>query len=223
VSEITGANQPIVLTSARDVKVYKRLSPDADLTATLCGIIVRVNKRGGIIFFNLYDGSDSIQIIANRNDFAPSDWEKIKGIKVSSRITVNNLEVTFPSSGRISLVLNKLPSLEANIAISVPKSEQENVKIQILLSHLRNLAGKYLRDKGFLEIEPNFISSSWDIGGIQPLRVNYPGFGVSAYLMPSPAPQLLKSAIVSGQNNVFCVSRCFTVTGNVTEAQKVLF
>lgn len=206
----TGLKNPMVLTSARDVIVYTRLSPDAKVTAILHGIITRVTKRGGIIFFILNDGTESIQLIAKHENFSVNDWETLAKLKISHRITVE-APVGYSGQGRVSLILNKIPQSSDSLFSSNLDSFKE-ISLQILLARLGRQARDFFIGKNFLEIEPKLISTFWESAGIQPLKVNYPGFGVAAYLAPSPAPQLLKTIIFSGNDNVFCISKCFTST-----------
>lgn len=207
------SDKPVILTSARDVKIYEHLSNEIELIAFLQGIITRVHNLGKIIFYDVFDGTDTIQIIANRQDFSEKDWKSLSAIKISSRISVRG-RIGHSNKGAISLFLKELPTQEVDLLVISPSIVQnEVVSGQIFLAQLREQARNFFHlEERFLEIEPQLISTSWKNGGIQPLRIDYPGFGVFEYLAPSPAPQLLKAIIVTGWNRVFCISRCFTFT-----------
>jgi aspartyl/asparaginyl-tRNA synthetase len=205
---------PIVLTSVRDIKIYYELDPKANIRAKLQGIITRVNPKGGIIFFRLYDGTDSIQIIADRNDFNETEWLNIRSIKQSFRIQIES-PVGVSKNGTISIILQKVPSntIELNLDI-LPEGNKEPAIIgaQIFLSRFRHQASKFFLDQDYLEMEPNFVSVSWASTGLEALEVEYPGFGGPVYLIPSPSPQILRALLVTGKQRMFSISRCFTTS-----------
>lgn len=209
------APTPVTLTSIHDVKVYYELDPSAVIRAKVQGIITRVDSRGGIVFFKLYDGTDSIQLIANRVDFSDSDWRSIRSIKQSFRIDVDAY-VSLSRSGTISLDLRTVPSQITELRLDLlPEGAAESttrIASQIFLARLRAQATKFFTEQEFVELEPNFISVLWDSTGLRPLRVDYPGFGGPAYLVPSPSPQLIRAMVLTGRQRMFSVSRCFTTT-----------
>src|SRR5258708_36095774 len=75
--EAPNTDQAITLHSAHDIKVYYSLDPENNIRGRLQGIITRVHTRGSIIFYKLFDGTDSIQMIANRTRFPETVWESI--------------------------------------------------------------------------------------------------------------------------------------------------
>jgi lysyl-tRNA synthetase class II len=204
----------IILTSVRDIKIYHDLDPSAMIRAKLQGIVTRVDARGGIIFFKLYDGTDSIQLIANRDNFDEATWESIRSIKRLMRLSIDS-SVGTSRSGVISIILQSLPiqTPEFNVDLLPDKlTEPRTIESQIFLARLRSQASKFFADKDFVELETNFISASWEVTGLYPLRVDYPGFGGPAYLVPSPSPQLLRALVVTGKPKMFSISRCFTTS-----------
>lgn len=204
----------ITLTSVRDIKIYNDLNPSAIIRAKLQGIVTRVDPHGGIIFFKLYDGTDSIQLIADRKKYDEVGWESIRSIKRLVRLSVDST-VGVSRSGVISIILQKVPAQTPEFNFDIlPDSltEPRTIESQIFLARLRTRASRFFADQEFVELEPNFISAFWEVTGLEPLKVDYPGFGGPVYLVPSPAPQLLRALVVTGKQKIFSISRCFTTS-----------
>jgi hypothetical protein len=203
-----------MLSSVRDIKLYYISDAEVKIYAKLQGIITRADPHGKIIFFRLFDGTDTIQLIADRGDFSEEDWLIIRSIKKSNRISVD-ASVGISSNGTISLFLKTIPiqTTEVNLdKLQEVNTEPGTISSQIFLARLRTQATNFFVDQDFIEIEPNFVSASWESTGLEALKVDYPGFGGPAYLVPSPSPQILRALILTGKQRIFSISRCFTTS-----------
>jgi len=182
----------------------------------LHGIITRVLPLYLVTFFDLFDGLDSIQLVAEKKDFSQDDWTAINSIKSYTRLIVEGQVLRYGNQERCSVLLKKVPTIEPPLAPlerNAPTLSQERVAFQILLAELKNRASDLLVERGFLEVEPHLLSTYWSASLMQPLRVTFPGFGApAAYLAVSPAPQLMRALVATGRDKVFCFSRCFTTT-----------
>ncbi len=204
----------IFVEQSRDALIFLELVHDQPLRAELRGVITKVRKHGGLIFYNFEDATATIQLIAKRDHFNENDWKQMCLIKPSNRIIAKGL-ITHSKTGEPSIILDEtlIP-----LYITEPTNENRTVRdldrvgVRLFLARLRYKAETFFRSSGFLQIEPNFISTSWSIRGIEPLRVQYEGFGVPTYLTPSPSPQLLAAMEATGYEKVFAVGRCFTTT-----------
>ena len=205
------ANIPI-LQSVDKVIGYWKLFPGTVAKSELYGVITRVTDIGHFVFVVLNDGTGSIQLIAKREDFSEDDWKQIKSQKEKARVRIVGL-VGESERKRISILLSEVPSQLEELRSKGRSFSWPDIRIvsrQVLLSNIRRHCVSFLAENKFLEIEPFFISRSWQGDGLHPLEVQYPGFGMPVFLVPSPAPQILKAIITTGNPRIFSVSRCFT-------------
>jgi len=200
-------------TSVRDVKMHQRLGTGVAVAAKLVGLVTgKPRTHGGIVFFDLEDGTGQIQAMANRADFSGESWTEILRIRRSSRLSiVGNLETSHSGATTVRLtdppVIHPEPTLGDAAGTG---GSPLKMRRQILLARLRRRGSEFFSSKGYVEIEPRFVSLTWPDAEPAPLRVVYEGFGSPAYLAPSPTSQLLTAVISGGHPQVFCVSRCFT-------------
>jgi uncharacterized protein YdeI (BOF family) len=205
---------PVVLRHARDVHSFAALYPLREASATLSGIVTRRTKKKGRTFLKLRDATGTIQVVLDLERLGDAGWEQAKEVTMSARTTVSGT-IAKSTTGELSVFADAPPivrtgSLDTSIAAG--EFGYARVGAQILASRLRERAERHFREAGFVEIEPAFLSASWDGSGLEPLRVRYEGFGGDAYLVPSPSSQLTDALFVTGLERVFSVARCFTTT-----------
>lgn len=207
---MTGAEQRIVR-FASDARVHHQLYPATSLEARLRGRITRTNRRGGICFLTLLDVSESIQLVAERSSLSEASWEAVRCLARGSSVRVSGA-VRETSNGTISVFLSDAPKLlRSPTADSLLSDHFDEVGAQLLLARLSGFAREFFLDNEFNEIEARLLSTAWPEGGLNPLRVHYPGFGRgSFYLAISPVPQLFRAQVATHQDRVFTVTRCFT-------------
>ncbi len=214
-SQINQEDSQLTLLSTHDIRVFLKSHKDRKIRAygEIQGIVTGIRTLGKIVFFDLYDGTGFIQIIAEKKHFSEEAWHQILSLKKYNRVNVS-APVGLSKTGELSLILENVPLSTLNIQFEDLYIENHisHVDLQFFLSRLRVKASKYFCDRNYLEFEPFLISSSWETDGLQPLHIKYPGLGVPAYLAPSPSPQVLRALIVTGRSKVFCVARCFTTT-----------
>ncbi|MET8267206.1 OB-fold nucleic acid binding domain-containing protein [Micromonospora arida] len=199
---------------ARDVESHLRLLPEAAPDVRLTGLLTRVRLHGGVAFLDFRDVTGAIQVVAERRLFPAEAWGLIKGLITPTRVSVSGWAGR-TRNGRVAVFVREVPaalgsSLEQPLSQAAPDYAQTGM--QMFLARLRNKASEFFRSVGYLEIEPKLISATWPSPGLEPLRVQYQGFGFPAFLAPSPSSQLLDALIATGAKRVFAVSRCFTTT-----------
>jgi hypothetical protein len=214
-SKSSGVNSSEILVKhSRDALIFLNLIHNKPLRAELRGLITKVRHHGGLIFFDFEDATSSIQLIAHQERFNDPDWSCMLRIKSSDRVIAEG-SISHSNTGEPSIVLEKILQLidqpETTNKIRTVR-ELDRVGVRLFLARLRYKAEDFFRSNGFLQIEPNFISTTWVTQGIEPLRVQYEGFGVPTYLTPSPSPQLIAAMETTGLDKVFAVGRCFTTT-----------
>jgi hypothetical protein len=203
-----------LIRQARDALIHVELIPERSARVELRGVITRVRNHGGLIFYIFEDATATLQLLARRDRFGPDDWVQMRRVKPSARVIAKGM-MSKSLSGEPTVVLDDLlrplDSTETSGAARTIRS-LDRVGVRLFLARLRYKAEAFFRSRGFLQIEPNFISTTWDIVGIEPLRVEYEGFGAPTYLTPSPSPQLLAAMEATGSDKAFAVGRCFTTT-----------
>lgn len=205
---------PVLLRQARDVHSFSALHPLGRATATLSGLVTRRHKAKGRTFLQLRDTTGSVQVVLEQDRLGTEGWEAGKAVKKLSRITVSG-PLGRTQTNELSVFADSPPTVRSgNLESSIEDGElsYSRVGAQILASRLRDRAEQFFRTEGFVEIEPSLLSASWGSSGLEPLRVRYEGFGIEAYLAPSPSSQLTEALFVTGLERVFAVSRCFTTT-----------
>ncbi len=211
---VASETAPLVLRHARDVVSHNTLNPLEVAQARLTGLLTHVRRHKTVAFLTLQDATGSIQLLADSVGLSSAAWQDVCALRQGDRVTAQG-RVGVSNTGQVSLLLASAPRvMDKELGASLAQGEMEYARVgaQILAARLRGRASQYFRAVGYEEIEPRIISASWRSPGLEPLRVNYEGFGVQAYLAPSPASQLLETLLVTGVERTFAVSRCFSTT-----------
>ncbi len=205
----------VTLRYARDVESHLQLSPTLDAYAVLAGLVTKIRRHGGIQFLQLRDATGSIQLVAMRDSLDDEGWSSVAGLRAGDRVHAAGT-VGRSNTGQASVFLTGPPvkrNEDLGGTVAGSESTYANVGMQIFLARLKNRAAEFYRAAGLVEIEPKFISSTWETPGLEPIQLMYPGFGsTSACLAPSPSVQLLDAMVVTGTPAVFAASRCFSTT-----------
>jgi hypothetical protein len=155
----------------------------------------------------------SIQLIAKKENFSETDWASFPTLRVGMRVSACGM-IGKSKRGQVSVFLIRLPTVHDTLASPIAGAPPDYAHVGTLMfvARLRNRVTEFLRRRGYVEIEPRFISTEWASRGVEPLEVVYPGFGSSAYLATTPAPQLVDALVATGAGAVFAQSRCFSTT-----------
>jgi len=175
---------------------------------TLSGLVTRRVKQKRILFFDLADGSGTIQLMAVSAE--ESLWRRAQTFQVRSRIAIRG-QLIRSSTGQLSVELTDIADHRSD---SHEACEGElPAPTEVYLARLEGHFRGEISAQGFTEISTRQISSSWPSDGVDVLRILYDGYGCEPfYLTPSPIPQLIRRLIDLPYERVFSVSRCFTPT-----------
>jgi len=210
----------ISLSSIRDINVCRQLFPSATISAELFGLATSVKVRENFAFFNIHDGTGSIQVAARPPEISTEDLKKCNNIKPYDRLRVKGNISHFKQrdgSAVTTLFLSEIPLVRSGDKASSTERDLlehdiDNVGTQLFLARIRARGASFFRDTGFLDLETRSISVAWPEEGVRPLRIDYPGYGTPVFLVPSPRTQLLKAIILTGRDRVFSTSKCFSPT-----------
>lgn len=193
---------------------------DAILGRPACftGLITRRNKRKTTLFLDLVDGTGKIQALLPRGE-SETLWEAAIGFSERSRVAITG-RVVRSATGQTSVEISSITehpvsagargarrggSLGADVA-------EERPPTALYLARLENHFRHAIQEHGFTEVSMRLISASSPVGGVEPLRVIYDGYGSAFFLAPSPVPQLVREIIDTPYDRLFSVSRCITQT-----------
>lgn len=211
--EFPDTMQTLSLDYVRDIRSQLRISSDVNLHARLRGIITFCNSRGGVIFFGLQDITGAILLVFEKRNFVSESWQAIRRLRASDFISVRG-RVVARKRGPSVEITEEPTKLDTKLGISVADGDLSYRQVggQIILSRLKNRICAYLQSAESVEIEPRLISIRWEGNGLEPLRIQYPGFGYNTYLAPTPFPQLLDTMIATALPRLHTIGKCFTTS-----------
>src|ERR1039458_3504103 len=196
----------LILTGVRDIIACAEIMPGATIYADLRGIVTRVAKTKNTVYITIHDSTGSLQLKADKDRFSDAEFEGCKRISRFMRVHARGLYAPVVNRESIAVptvVLSQAPDVFdselANLEASALDDEIAEIGNQLFLARFRERATEFLQKAGFLALETRSISSRWQGDGVRPLRLDYPGFGTPAYLVPSPRTQLLRAMVFTGQ------------------------
>jgi hypothetical protein len=173
--------------------------------------------KGGLMFFDVSDSTwlTPVQFAAKRDEVSTDSWDRLQKLQEGHRVeAIGRLGPN--RAGKLVAWVTTSPLVQAPISdksLSTAAPEQRRVGQSIITAAVRSETEALLTSNGFVGILARTLSTNWPNGsGLRPLFAQYPGFGNSAYIAPSPSPQLVDAIIVSGANRVFTSSHCFTTS-----------
>ncbi len=202
------ASDELLVDLVREAIICQRL--ERDTRAQLGGKIVGLRPHGAVVFADFADASGTLQLKVDRST-APEAHEAIRGLSVGALVKVDGKMGTSRRNTPTLSVETLVPVSSPN-ATAITVLEIELAGARVFLARLRRRAEDFFLHRSFVQIEPNLISTRSDDAGIEPLKVQYDGFGMPTYLSPSPLPQLRALLEASGGVAAFAVGRCFATT-----------
>ena len=196
---------------------------------TVCGWVQNIRDHGGVLFVDLRDSTDVLQVVSNDDSLfaglAKESVVRFSGIiRERSEDTINNnlrtgeVELLFSEMDVINPSLHELP-----FVIQSSRQSNEDVRLKYRYLDMRNDKVKeniklrsdvlhYLRNKmydmGFMEVQTPILTASSPEGArdfVVPSR-NFKGM---FYALPQ-APQIYKELLmVGGIDKYFQVAPCF--------------
>lgn len=197
---------------ARDIVMSLKFMPERPVRGRVQGLITGLRKHGGIVFVTVRDITDSIQVVLRKNHLAAESWNEISNWNILDSVFAEG-PVDRTRSGELSIFAEATGSLTSTVRgiNGAPDEDYSNLTLarQFFLAQLRNKASSWMRERGFLEFSPLYLSASTEFEHLEPLEVVFPGWGGKSYLIASPVHQL-QSALMAARDRVFCVSRVFS-------------
>ena len=196
---------------------------------TVCGWVQNIRDHGGVLFVDLRDSTDVLQVVSNDDSLfaglAKESVVRFSGIiRERSEDTINNNLRT----GEVELLVSEMevinPSLhELPFVIQSSKQSNEDVRLKYRYLDMRNDRVKenielrsdvlhYLRNKmydmGFMEVQTPILTAS-SPEGARDFVVPSRSFKGMFYALPQ-APQIYKELLmVGGIDKYFQIAPCF--------------
>ena len=213
----------------RDWEIKDLTKEDIGKTITVSGWIENIRDHGGVLFLDLRDTTDTLQIVSN-DDAKFAHLSKESVIKVSGVIRHRSEETYNPKlkTGEIELLVSSLEVLSRSLSvlpfdIRTSKKVSEDTRLKYRYLDLRNKEVQknfklrsdvlhFLRNKmydlGFTEVQTPILTASSPEGArdfVVPSR-NFKG---KFYALPQ-APQIYKELLmVGGISKYFQIAPCF--------------
>lgn len=171
------------------------------------GFVVKKYKDKFFLHIKVSDITGSISAVLNKNSSFPVQIRQGDRVKIKGCL-VKNDNAIFQINPVINITV--LGSSSANLLDLNDELHEQSSRM--LLGRICRRASCYLSNRGFNEISSRIISRHWTDGGLEPLRVLYPGFGAAVTLATSPASQVLDFLIVTMLPRAFTSSYSFSTT-----------
>jgi hypothetical protein len=93
---------------------------------------------------------------------------------------------------------------------SILDSEMKEQASRMLLIRICKKISTFFINYGYIEFESRLITKHWHEDSLEPLQVQYPGFGSPAFLILSPSPQVIDFMETTIVSKAFTISSSFT-------------
>lgn len=228
-------------TTARDTTVheflqqFEILEKEGDIK-TLAGRVRSLRKHGALVFFDLFDGGDTIQAYLRKDSMDESlfnlfnetvdegDFLEIRGKATTTKRGVQSIE---PESWKM-LTKSLRPVPESFYGL---KDEEERFRkryLDLLLNaETRELfekkaafwdvTRKFLKERGFLEVETPTLEVTTGGAEATPFATHHKDFDLDLYLRISVGELWQKKLLASGIEKTFEIGRVYRNEGSSPE------
>ena len=209
------AGEPVVLEYARDIIAHFERDGADGLVGQVRGIVTdRKNEGSRAQIVELVDVSGTITVVFLPEIMLPEDYELSKAIRKGDIVRVSG-PVDYNRAGRLS-IFPTVPPQSLRDATGIP-IEQTDLPFRaagskLLHARIIRRITDHLDGADFVEIEPKYLSVTWQGYGLEPIKASYPGFGLNIYLTPSPLPQMFEVLISTDERRIYSVGKCFSTS-----------
>lgn len=203
---------------------------------TLAGRVRSIRNHGGLTFFDLRDGTGSIQVYLKKDSVGEelfslfnetideSDFVEVTGVATTTKRGVESIEPT----GWVVLTKSLRPVPEEFYGL---KDEEERLRrryLDILLNpEVRDIVEKkakfwsvtrrFFEDNGFLEVETPTLEITTGGAEAEPFRTHHQDFDLDVFLRISVGELWQKKLMASGIEKTFEIGRVYRNEGSSPE------
>lgn len=193
------------------IRTLSGQTPGARVEVT--GLLTKKRRYKTHYYLRAEDVTGILHVRVDNSDDKEALGERLRALKTGVQVRIRGT-LTFNSDSQPVVVTTEAPDPygrpEASIDALTPDLREHASRV--LMASIRAACVRVLEESGFSEFEARVISTDWPNEGLEPLDVVYPGFGSSATLATSPAPQVLDFILTTGTARAFAVSRGFATT-----------
>jgi lysyl-tRNA synthetase, class II len=217
-------------TCAQALKDFSKLAKKKK-QIVLAGRIMSIRQHGGIVFFNIEDGSGKIQISFKKDHLGEKsfqffidnldigDFIEIKGILFKTKrgektIQTNNYKILVKTLLPLPEKWHGLKDVEERFRkryldlIFNSESKQKFRMRSEIIKQIRN----FFEKQGFLEVETPILQPLYGGAKAEPFKTHLNALDMDLYLRISPE-LYLKRLLVGGFEKVFEIGKCFRNEG----------
>ena len=227
--------------SARDrsvsefLKDFDSLLSEASVV-TLAGRIMSTRLHGGAVFFDIFDGTNKVQVYLKKDDLKEGDFDAfVEAVDTGDFVDVagiafltkRNERSLFGRSWRM-LTKSLRPIPDAWYGLKDEEKRYRMRYLDILLNPVSadivkkrsifwNAFRTYLIDKGFIEVETPVLENTTGGAEARPFVTHHKALDIDLYLRISAGELWQKKLLVAGLPRVFEIGRIFRNEGMSNE------
>jgi lysyl-tRNA synthetase class 2 len=198
------------------------------------GRLISIRRQGKVVFADLHDGRNKLQLFIRQNNLSAQDWERVLLFDLGDFIGAEGLLMR-TKMGELSLAPDKLTFLAKALRPLPEKwSGLKDVELRYRQRYVDLLANeasrrvfevrarivrgirRYLDERGFLEVETPMMQPIPGGAAARPFKTHHNTLDLDLYLRI--APELyLKRLLVGGMPKVYEINRNFRNEGISTQ------
>ncbi len=217
-------------TCQQALKDFKKLSK-SEKEIVLAGRIISLREHGGLVFYNIKDGLDQIQVLLKKDrlgeknyqffldNFDIGDFIEVRGILFKTKKGEKTLEAADYKILTKSLLplpekWHGLKDVEERFRkryldlIFNPEVKNKFELRSKIIKEIRN----FLEKEGFLEVETPILQPIYGGAKAKPFKTHLNALDINLYLRISPE-LYLKRLLVGGFEKIYEIGRCFRNEG----------
>jgi lysyl-tRNA synthetase class 2 len=220
------------LRTHRIITVKKSFS-SIDEDVWVAGRIMAIREHGGVVFFDIFDGSDEIQVVMKEDDLDDPDQYDlfVDAVDVGDFVEVHG-ELTTTNTGEdsiyagkwrmLSKALRPIPSQWTGLEDTETKLRKRYIDI-LMNEDVRSMVEKrskfwrairsFFEQRDFLEVQTPVLETTPGGADARPFTSHHNALDMEVYLRISAGELWQKKLLVAGFEKVFEIGRIFRNEG----------
>lgn len=188
---------------------------------TVTGYVTTVRKFSTHFAVRLRDPFGHILVCVERNDAHTEGEDAVQRVaKKGDRLRIDGV-LNRNDKNECIVQAQRPATLLGNASDKMDdlSSAMKDQASRLLLAQAIRFTGSHLREhEAFVEFDSRVISTNWAGGGLEPMKIIYPGFGCAVPLATSPAAQVMDFINTTGVHRAFTTTTSFSTTYRFSES-----